>query len=524
MTDGATVLSRTYEVLRAHGLTTIFGNPGSNELPFLAHLPNDFRYVLGLQEQVVTGMADGFSRATGGPVLVNLHAASGTGNAMGALTNAAIAHVPLVVMAGQQVRRTVGQEVMLANMDATMLTKPLVKWAGEPLAAEDVPRSVSQAVLEAVTQRGPTYLSVPWDDWEKTALESDALLANRKVKVCGGLSSDDEAELLDRIGDWKNPVLVLGPDADGAQKQSTQLAERLGAEVWIAPSAPRCPYPTTHANYRGILPPGIESIRSRLEGHDGVLVLGAPMFRYHRWEPAAYLNGQDVVQITQSADEASRTPFGDSYIADVGAAIAALADKLPDRGKKLDARQIPPAATSDKGMTGEQVLEVLDKHVSDKITYVNEATTLDLAVLSRMRVSRENQYHFPAGGGLGFGLPCAVGLALAKPDWTVVGIIGDGSANYAITALYAARMHNTRTIFVIANNGVYGALQQFAHALHAETAPGLDIPGIDFVSLAKGYGVPASTVSTPEELDQAYTDALKAQGPVLIDARIVGVN
>ncbi|EJT47454.1 benzoylformate decarboxylase [Trichosporon asahii var. asahii CBS 2479] len=520
-TKELTVLDRTYEILRAHGLTTIFGNPGSNELPFLASLPDDFSYVLGLQEAVVTGMAEGYSRATGQPALVSLHAASGTGNAMGALTNAVYAHVPLVLLAGQQVRRTVGQEVMLANVDAGMLTKPLVKWAGEPLAAEDVPRAMSQAILEAITQRGPTYLSVPWDDWAHKALESDALLPSRRVKVCGALSRDDKDELLQRIANWKRPVLVLGPDADGAQKSSVQLAERLGAAVWIAPSAPRCPYPTTHAHYRGLLPPGVERVRSRLEDYDGILVIGAPLMRYHRWEPAAYTNGQDVVHITQDNSEATRAPYGDSYVANVHQAIAALAADVPDRGERLERRSTPPAATSEKGMTGEQVLAVLDKHVGDSITYVNEATTLDVTFLERMSVSRENQYHFPASGGLGFGLPCAVGLALGRPDWTVVAVIGDGSANYALPALYAARTHNTRTIFVIVNNASYGALRRFAVALQAESSPGLDIPGIDFVSLAKGYGVPASTVSTPEELDKAYTDALEAQGPVLIDARVV---
>lgn len=516
-----TVLERTYEILRAHGLTTIFGNPGSNELPFLASLPDDFSYVLGLQEAVVAGMAEGYSRATGNPVLVSLHAASGTGNAMGELTNAVYAHVPLVLLAGQQVRRTVGQEVMLANMDAGLLTKPLVKWSGEPLAAEDVPRAMSQAILEAITQRGPTYLSVPWDDWAHPALRSDSLLASRRVKVCGALPEDDESELLERIGKWKRPVLVLGPDADGAQRYSVELAERLGAAVWIAPSAPRCPYPTTHAHYRGLLPPGIESVRSRLEGHDGVLVLGAPLMRYHRWEPAAYTDGQDVVHITQDSGEATRAPYGDSYVASVHLAIERLASGVQDEGRWLERRTVPPAATSEHGMTGEQVLDVLDRHVSDSITYVNEATTLDVTFLERMSVARENQYHFPASGGLGFGLPCAVGLALGRPDWTVVAVIGDGSANYALPALYAARTHNTRTVFVIVNNGSYGALRKFAVALKAETSPGLEIPGIDFVALATGYGVPASTVSTPEELEKAYTAALEVQGPVLIDARVV---
>ena len=184
-----TVLEASLEVFRAHGLTTIFGNPGSNELPFLAGLGDDFRFILGLHEQVVVGMAEGYSRATGGPALVNLHAASGSGNGMGALTNAHYGHVPLVVLAGQQVRRTVGQEAMLANVDAATLPAPLVKYSHEPLAATDVPRTLSQAAFEAVTQpSGPVYVSVPLDDWDETALPDDELLTQRSVTTAGTMS------------------------------------------------------------------------------------------------------------------------------------------------------------------------------------------------------------------------------------------------------------------------------------------------------------------------------------------------
>jgi benzoylformate decarboxylase len=141
VTRKKTVLESSLDVFRAHGMTTVFGNPGSNELPFLAGLNEDFDFVLGLHEQVVVGMAEGYARATGRPALVNLHAASGSGNAMGALTNARYGHTPMVILAGQQVRRTVGQETMLASADAAMLPAPLVKYSHEPLSPADVPRT-----------------------------------------------------------------------------------------------------------------------------------------------------------------------------------------------------------------------------------------------------------------------------------------------------------------------------------------------------------------------------------------------
>ena len=529
-----TVLEASLEVFRAHGLTTIFGNPGSNELPFLAGLGDDFRFILGLHEQVVVGMAEGYSRATGGPALVNLHAASGSGNGMGALTNAHYGHVPLVVLAGQQVRRTVGQEAMLANVDAATLPAPLVKYSHEPLAATDVPRTLSQAAFEAVTQpSGPVYVSVPLDDWDETALPDDELLTQRSVTTAGTMSESLRRELAEVLNGAQNPALVLGPQVDAAAvddptvyEHAVALAERLGASVFVAPSPTRCPFPTTHPNFEGVLVPGIKSVRDRLIGHDVVLVMGAATFRYHRWEPANYLEpGTEVIQITQDAREATRAPFGRAVVADIATALADLAEATADRGNRRGdrgARAVPAPPRSEQGMTGPEVLDVLNEHVDDSVVYVNETTTLDLEYLERIVIDRPGMYHFPASGGLGFGLPVAVGMAIGDPEKTVVATVGDGSANYGLTALYTAAQLGTKTIFVIVNNSGYGALSGFAERMGVPDTPGLTLGTIDFVSLAQGYGVPASRTTTREEFDAAYREALQADGPVLIDSVVLG--
>ena len=178
-----TIRDATFDVLSSHGMRTVFGNPGSNELLFLKDFPEDFRYILGLHEGVVVAMADGYSQATGEPTMVNLHAAAGTGNAMGVLTNSVYSHSPLVITAGQQVRETVGQEVMLANMDATMLPKPLVKWSGEPLSASDVPRMIAQAIhMATLPAQGPVFVSIPYDDWDRAAGENAHYAGERRVQ------------------------------------------------------------------------------------------------------------------------------------------------------------------------------------------------------------------------------------------------------------------------------------------------------------------------------------------------------
>src|ERR671932_2364103 len=163
----ATVREAVFDMLRARGMTTIFGNPGSTELPMLRDFPDDFRYVLGLQEAVAVGMADGFAQASGLPTQVNLHTAPGVGNGMGAIFNAQANKAPLVVTAGQQARSLMTLQANLTNRDAMRMPHPLVKWSYEPPRAEDVPHAIARAAhAAALPPRGPAFVSIPMDDWD----------------------------------------------------------------------------------------------------------------------------------------------------------------------------------------------------------------------------------------------------------------------------------------------------------------------------------------------------------------------
>src|SRR5947207_994916 len=170
----STVREVSFELFREHGMTTIFGNPGSTELPMLAEFPDDFTYVLGLQEAVAVGMADGFAQASGQPTLVNLHTAPGVGNAMGAIFNAQANHSPLVVTAGQQARSLMTLQANLTNRDAVRVTDPFVKWSYEPPRAEDVPLALARAThMATLPPRGPTFVSLPMDDWAREVHPAD---------------------------------------------------------------------------------------------------------------------------------------------------------------------------------------------------------------------------------------------------------------------------------------------------------------------------------------------------------------
>ncbi|MCG5076729.1 benzoylformate decarboxylase [Paraburkholderia tagetis] len=518
-----TIHHACYEILRNQGLTTFFGNPGSNELPFLKDFPGDFRYILGLHEGAVVGMADGFAQATGHPTLVNLHSAAGTGNAMGALANAWNSHTPLVVTAGQQVRAMVGVEALLANVDAATLPRPLVKCSAEPTCAQEVPLALSRAIHTAGSgAKGPVYLSVPYDDWQQEAASGVDHLAGRRVSVAGLPSAAALESLARELDGAANPVMVVGPDVDASEANglAAALAEKLAMPVWMAPSAPRCAFPTTHPCFRGLLPAGIASISRLLEGHDLVLVVGAPVFRYHQYEPGEFLpRGTRLIAITCDINEATRAPMGDAIVADIASTLEALGNAVSKTARPMpDAMRRPEPAPNEAGpLAPERVFDIIDEMAPRNAIYVNESTSTTHLMWQRLRMTEPGSYYFAAAGGLGFALPAAVGIQLAKPERRVIGVIGDGSANYGIQALWTAAHYNIPAVFIIMKNGTYGALRWFAGVLQAENVPGLDVPGLDFCALARGYGVEALHANSGETLASALRQALAGNKPVLIE-------
>lgn len=517
------VHATTYALLRRQGITTIFGNPGSNELPFLKGMPADVDYILGLHEGVVVGMADGYALASGRPAFVNLHAAAGTGNAMGALTNAWYSHSPLILTAGQQARSMVGVESMLANVDAPQLPRPLVKWSYEPACAEDTPRALSQAIHSAnLPPRGPVYVSIPHDDWDREAGDAAEHLLAREVGHAGEPSAEQVEQLIERLHSAAHPVLVMGPDVD-AQRANTlavELAEQLRMPVWVAPSASRCPFPTRHPCFRGVLPAAIADITEQLAGYDLVVVVGAPVFRYHKYAPGRYLpEGARLLHITSDADEAARAPMGEAFVGNVHAILCALLPYIKKSDRALpEALPAPWSAEDAEGqMAPANVFEVLNRLAPDDAIYVKESTSTVETFWERVEMRHPGSYFFPAAGGLGFGLPVALGVQLAQPQRQVIGVIGDGSASYAITALWSAAHYRIPVIFIILKNGTYGALRGFAQHMQVDDAPGLDVPAIDFCALAQGYGVQAILADNHEHFSAALSKGLTMSEPLLIE-------
>ncbi|HEY7150859.1 MAG TPA: benzoylformate decarboxylase [Solirubrobacterales bacterium] len=523
-----TVREAAYELFRAHGMTTMFGNPGSTELPMLHGFPDDFTYVLGLQEAVVVGMADGYAQASGQPTLVNLHTAPGVGNAMGAIFNAQANKSPLVITAGQQVRAMITLQANLTNRDATRLPHPFVKWSYEPPRAADVPAALGRAThLATLPPRGPVFVSIPMDDWGAEVDDGDAKHAIER-SVVGRAAPDPEVirSLAGRLDAAENPTLVVGPDVDagGAFQAAVSLAERQRLPVWAtpAPGGGRIGFPEGHANFRGTLPPAIGPLGEMLAGHDLVLVVGSSAFPYYPYIPGPLLaEGTALVQITSDPDEAARAPMGDAIVADPRLALEALLAEVPESGRAapepLGAPEAPPESDPLSPSTVHATLG--DVFPEDGIV-VLESPSSTMALRNQLRLSAPGSYYFGAGGGLGFGLAAAVGVQLAEPSRPVVCVLGEGSVQYAVTAFWSAVAYRVPVTFLVLRNEEYSILKWFADVEQVSGAPGLDLPALDSAGIASGYGLDSRRVTGSAELAEALVEAIPASEPRLIEVGV----
>ena len=546
-----TVREAAFAMWRERGMTTIFGNPGSTELPMLADFPEDFRYVLALQEAVAVGMADGFAQASGAPAHVNLHTAPGVGNGMGAIFNAQANKTPLLVTAGQQARSLMTLQANLTNRDAARMPEPLVKWSYEPPRAQDVPHALARAThLAALPPRGPVFVSIPMDDWG-AEIDEAAVAHQTRRRVTGVAAADPAAvrALAQRLTAARRPVLVTGPDVDasGAWDAAVALAERLRLAVWAAPApgGGRLGFPEDHPAFQGILPPAIGPLAETLGGHDLVLVAGSSVFPYYPNIPGPLLpEGTELVAITSDPDEAARAPMGDAIVADVRLTLEALLAEVERGGEGVAGggmageggvgeaatgggpREAPPRRPepeappeTDPMHAGAAVDALAEVFPADGIV-VLESPSATLAVRNRLRLGRPGSYYFGAGGGLGFGLAASIGVQLAQPDRPVVCVVGEGSAQYAIQGLWTAAAHDVPVTFLVLRNEEYAILKWFAGLEAVEGAPGLDLPRLDCVAVASGYGVPSRRADGREELAGALAEALAAEGPRLVETRV----
>lgn len=514
------VREAAFAVFRHFGVDALFGNPGSTELPMLQAMPDDIAYVLGLNEAVVIAMADGYAQASRRPALLNLHSAAGTGNALGNLFTSFRNGTPLVITAGQQARSLLPFDPFLGSERASEFPRPYVKWSLEPARAEDVPAALARAFHVAMTPpTGPVFVSVPVDDWDRPCV----MPALPALSLRTPPNADGIAQLAHILDTAVRPALVLGAGVArcGGWHEAVALAECIGADVWTAPLSGRECFPEDHPRFAGFLPGFRERIVECLAPYDGILVAGAPAFTWHaEGSGPAWPEHAALGLLSDNPAHLSALSGGTGVLGDVALGLSMLVDRTvpcaPHHPLAIRSRELAP----EPAMVPAYILaRIASMRPADAIL-VEEAPTARQAMHAFLPVTTPGGFFTTAAGGLGYGLPAAIGVARACPARKVIALLGDGSAMYTAQGLWSAAQAGSNIVYVVLNNRRYAALDNFARRFGFGDLPGTAIEGIDFAALGASMGVAARCVTATDAIDPALAWAFAETGPVLLEFRI----
>jgi benzoylformate decarboxylase len=547
MQNEITGASAFLTLLRDEGVTHLFGNPGTTELPIMDAMPSHsegLTYVLGLQESLVVAMADGYTRASGRLAACNVHVAPGLGNAMGAIYNARFTGTPMIVTAGQQETGHGLTEPLLYDPLVPIAT-PLVKWATEVTRLEDLPRIVRRAAKVATTApTGPVFISLPGD----VLNDRKGIDLGTRTRVDTAMRPSDKglAALADRLLAAKRPAILAGNEVvtSDAFDEVARFAEVLGAPAFQQTTAYGSFFPSEHPAFMGALTRNQTEVRGILEDYDLLVVVGADVLRMSVMSETEPLpQDMPIVQIGLFDWEMGKNYPADMAVrGDVRETLISLNPVIEARGGSDHAQtaQARLAAVADKNWTAKRARRAVELAADANVTpicsdwlmmtiadalpegaiTVNEGLTTTWNLLQFLPLRDRYDFHSFASGGIGWALPAAVGIQLAQPARPVVALVGDGSAMYSIQALWTAAHLNVPVTYVILNNQGYRILKQRLKAFHDnETFIGMDMehPAIDFVSMSRSMGVPATRVTEPGGVRAALEAALANPGPNLID-------
>lgn len=517
----ATVRDSVVQLLRSFGMTTVFGNPGSTELPLYHNWPADFRYILALQESVVVAMADGYAQATRNAAFVNLHSAAGVGHALGSIFTAYRNQTPLVVTAGQQTRSMLLTDPFLFAESAAEFPKPYVKWSIEPPRAQDVPAAIARAYYTAMQAPcGPTFVSIPADDWD----QAGDILQPRQLSFTVRPEPQLLASFAKALDESRNPAFVVGPAIDRCRAWDlvVRLAERVNAAVWASPKSSRCSFPEDHPQFVGFLAAERSRIAAALSMHDVVLVLGAPAFSYHVETGGPFLAPEtSLYQIVDDPELAAWAPGGTALVGSLDLGISDLLNLTHNLNRRSQHSRVEsPRIQASKVISVEFLMQTLAETRPPSSIIVEEAPSSRSAMQQYLPICQSESFYATASGGLGFGLPASVGVALARRDRRVIALIGDGSSMYAIQALWTAAQCKLPMTIVVIRNGTYAALRGLGNRLGTQSLVGVDLPDIDFVALANGHGCEGTRVENGTDLRSALERAMRSEHPCLVEVVI----
>ncbi|MBO1014480.1 acetolactate synthase large subunit [Achromobacter sp. SD115] len=511
--SGASVL---LEALRKQGVEVCFANPGTTELDLVRAMEEvpGMRCVVGLQENVCTGAADGYGRLTGKPAATLLHLGPGFANGIANLHNARRARTPIVNIIGDHASWHLECDAPLTS-DIESLARPVSGWVERIASAQDAASAARAAVRASLADGGQgATLIFPADFQAESVVDEPADVA--AVEAASEPVAFDAASAWQRLSRAQNPLFLLGGGgpASGLGRRAQIAAARLCAALGGKAYAET--FPARSERGRGLpdfdrLPYFPEPARAALDAADLVVLVGAlPPVTYFGYagHPSRLVPAERLLELAAPGQDAASRLEALAELA--GAPVfAPAAAMLPE--------PVPGV------LTPQSIAAVVARALPDDAIVSVEGGTCGYPLYAASAGAAPHTVLTNTGGAIGQGLPVAMGAAIACPDRRVVAVLSDGSTQYTIQTLWSLAHENLPVTVLIAANHQYAILRnelRRGNAVLGERAAeltSLDRPRIDWVGLASSYGVQASRAATAEELAAQLESALRQPGPVLIE-------
>ena len=537
------------QLLHNEGVEYVFGIPGATEIHFMDALEEavDMPYILGLNEIVCAGMAEGYARASGKPGFLNLHTGPGVAAALPMIYNARSGGVPMVITSGQQDTRLLQYDPHLSG-DIVGMAKLYTKWCTEIVHAEDIPTVIQRAFKMAVQPpAGPVLVSIP----QNVLVQSFEFEYKPNTRVYPRLRPDPLAihGALKILREAKRPVIFVesGVTRCHALGEVVRFAELLGARVyqsWMSDVN----FPVTHPQYLGDLNPAEPQAKAALKDVDVVIGVGCPMFDQGFYNSESKLpKDWKTIHIDEDPWEIGKNiPVDCGIQGDIKATLSELNEAME---KDMSSGLLDQAKVRVQEISQEKSFRVehLEKQKEEQrddvpisitrlMTEINEAMTSDTVIVddcwssSAMlrqicELSKPNSfYRARRGGSIGWGLPGALGVKLGSPGKQVLAVSGDGSAAWSMQSLWTAARYDIPVTFLITNNATYRQVKLTRRIALGdyplnEKHEGMELidPVIDFCLLARSMGVKGEAVRRPEDLASTLKSALDSNEPNLIE-------
>ncbi len=526
-----------FEVLRSEGVSRIFGNPGSTEMPLMDALygQTEFTYTLGLQEATVVGMADGYAQATNRASFVNLHTAGGIGHAMGTIAGSKLTRTPMVITAGNQDARHLAKEPWLSG-DLVSMAKPCVKWAVEVQRAEDVGHTMRRAFAIANAHpRGPVFVSLPMNIMLQ---EVKASPPKANAVITAGPADINALASLIAITDHTKTALLLSDIIlhSNAADAALSLANTLGGSVYGTPLLARNVFPITHPAWRGVLPPDFKIINEKLQAYDLVIMVGDhEMLAYPYRETGPFPQSTTLAQLSNHAGAMGQDGSVDfALVGDIAKTLNTLAQQISSVSSKAPSAaavdQLIEAKSQQMPLHPTVAVRAILTELSPDTQIINESSGTYDTTREQWRDAKVGNYYFVRSGNLGWGMPAAVGVALANPTHPTLCFVGDGASMYSPQAIWSSVRYNANVCFIVFNNQRYDILMRVAKSLGFANANAerfvemkFDDPPISFAGLAQTFGVTYEVATTESEIKAALKSLLANRQTCLLEIKTSGL-